>query len=213
MGCAETAASASFACRATSQIADAADCRGDPLSVARWAATAASRELTGREASPSAGVIDSQSVKTTPIRRTLRLRCGQEGQRPQAPNLTTARAIWSTLSSIPPTSMTVTRHRCCCKRSSTASHGCVMFLHGGYTGNKLNDALRKIGTWTIAIIERSDTAKGFVVLPRRRVVERTLAWLSHNRRLAKDFDQTIVPATAWLFVSSIQLFSRRIARL
>jgi len=88
-----------------------------------------------------------------------------------------------------------------------------MFLHGGYTGNKLNDALRKIGTWTIAIIERSDTAKGFVVLPRRRVVERTLAWLSRNRRLAKDFDQTIVPATAWLFVSSIQLFSQRIARL
>ena len=111
----------------------------------------------------------------------------------------TPRAIWSTLSSIPPTSMTLTRHRCCCKRSSTASHGCVMSLHGGFAGNNLNDALRKIGTWTIAIIERSDTTKGFVVLPRRRVVERTLAWLSRNRRLAKDFEQTIVPATACNF--------------
>jgi transposase len=44
-------------------------------------------------------------------------------------------------------------------------------------------------------------------------VERTLAWLSRNRRLAKDFEQTIKSATAWLFVASDQLFTRRIARL
>jgi transposase len=44
------------------------------------------------------------------------------------------------------------------------------------------------------------------------VVERTLAWLSRNRRLAKDFEQTIASATAWLFIASVQLFTRRIAR-
>ena len=55
-------------------------------------------------------------------------------------------------------------------------------------------------------------AKGFEVLPRRWVVERTLAWLNRNRRLAKDFEQTIASATAWLFIASIQLFTRRIAR-
>jgi hypothetical protein len=48
-----------------------------------------------------------------------------------------------------------------------------------------------------------------VVLPRRRVVERTLAWLNRNRRLAKDFEQTIASATAWLFIASIQLFARQ----
>ena len=64
----------------------------------------------------------------------------------------------------------------------------------------------------VEIVKRSDAAKGFVVLPRRWVVERTLAWLNRNRRLAKDFEQTIASATAWLFIASIQLFARRIAR-
>ena len=58
------------------------------------------------------------------------------------------------------------------------------------TGKRVR-ALRRIGKWTIEIVKRSDTAKGFVVLPRRWVVERTLAWLNRNRRLAKDFEQTM----------------------
>jgi len=87
-----------------------------------------------------------------------------------------------------------------------------VFADGGYAGAKLKDALRQIGKWTIEIVKRSDAAKGFVVLPRRWVVERTLAWLNRNRRLAKDFEQIIASATAWLFIASIQLFARRIAR-
>lgn len=82
-----------------------------------------------------------------------------------------------------------------------------------YAGDKLREALRRIGKWTVEIVKRSDVAKGFVVLPRRWVVERTLAWLNRNRRLAKDFEQTIASATAWLFTASIQLFASRIARL
>jgi transposase len=88
-----------------------------------------------------------------------------------------------------------------------------LFADGGYAGDKLREALCRIGRWSIEIIKRSDAAKGFEVLPRRWVVERTLAWLSRNRRLAKDFEQTIESATAWLFVASVQLFTRSIARL
>ena len=87
-----------------------------------------------------------------------------------------------------------------------------IFADGGYAGDKLRQALRKIGKWTVEIIKRPDHAKGFEVLPRRWVVERTFAWLGRNRRLAKDFEQTIASATAWLFIASIQLFARRIAR-
>jgi transposase len=44
------------------------------------------------------------------------------------------------------------------------------------------------------------------------VVERTIAWLNRNRRLAKDFESTIESAQAWLFIASVKLLSRRIAR-
>ena len=87
-----------------------------------------------------------------------------------------------------------------------------VFADGGYAGDKLRQAMAGHGEWTIEIIKRSDTAKGFEVLPRRWVVERTLAWLNRNRRLAKDFEQTIASATAWLFIASIQIFTRLIAR-
>ena len=70
----------------------------------------------------------------------------------------------------------------------------------------------RIGRWTLEIVKRSDVAKGFEVLPRRWVVERTLAWLNRNRRLAKDFEATIASAEAWIMIASIQLMVRRLVR-
>ena len=87
-----------------------------------------------------------------------------------------------------------------------------VFADGGYAGPKLKAALAKLGQWTLEIVKRSDTAKGFKLLPRRWVVERTLAWLSCNRRLAKDFEATIESAEAWIMIASIQILVRRIAR-
>ncbi|MGH6738503.1 MAG: IS5/IS1182 family transposase, partial [Bradyrhizobium sp.] len=57
-----------------------------------------------------------------------------------------------------------------------------------------------------------DHAAGFVVLPRRWVVERTLAWLNRNRRLAKDFEASLESAVAWLFLASVKLLARRLGR-
>jgi transposase len=84
---------------------------------------------------------------------------------------------------------------------------------GGYAGDKLKTALTEIGDWTIEVIKRSDRVKGCVVLPRRWVVERTFAWLSRNRRLAKDFERSIASAKAWLFMASVQMLARRIAKI
>jgi len=85
-----------------------------------------------------------------------------------------------------------------------------IFADGGYAGDKLTKALKGLGKWTLEIVKRPDTAEGFVLLPRRWVVERTLAWL--NRRLAKDFEATIRSATPWLYIASIKLLLRRLAR-
>ena len=87
-----------------------------------------------------------------------------------------------------------------------------VFADGAYAGGKLQKALAKLGKWTIEIVKRSDAARGFVVLPRRWVVERTLAWLNRNRRLSKDFEASIESATTWLYIASVKLMSRRLGR-
>jgi putative transposase len=84
-----------------------------------------------------------------------------------------------------------------------------IFADGGYAGDKLRGELTKPGCWTVEIIKRSDAAKGFEVLPRRWVVERTFAWINRCRRLAKDFEATVTSSTAWVLIAHIRLLTRR----
>ena len=64
----------------------------------------------------------------------------------------------------------------------------------------------------IEIVKKPKDQKGFAVHPRRWVVERCFAWLSRNRRLAKDFEATIASATAFRYAASVMLLTRRLAR-
>jgi transposase len=86
-----------------------------------------------------------------------------------------------------------------------------LFADSACAGDKLLNALTKFGNWTIQIVRRMAASVGFEVLPRRWVVERTLAWLNRNRRLAKDFEVTIATARAWL-LASVHLLIGRLAR-
>ena len=65
---------------------------------------------------------------------------------------------------------------------------------------------------TVEIVRKLKDQVGFVVLPRRWVVERFFAWLGRNRRLAKDFEATIASAAAFLYAASVMLLSRRLGR-
>jgi transposase len=64
-----------------------------------------------------------------------------------------------------------------------------IFADGGYQGPKATAAAARTGTWKIEIVKRLDTAVGFEVVPKRWIVERTIAWISRFRRLARDFER------------------------
>src|SRR6202022_2650199 len=85
-----------------------------------------------------------------------------------------------------------------------------LFADSVYNGTNLRQALAQYGDWTIEIVKRAADAARFQLLPRRWVVERTLAWLNRNRRLAKDFEATLASAKAWVYIASVQLLLRRL---
>lgn len=86
-----------------------------------------------------------------------------------------------------------------------------IYADGGYQGPRVRAAAARTGTWKIEIVKRSDIAKGFVVLPKRWVVERTLAWISRNRRLARDFERYARTVVAFIRLAMIRIMLRRLA--
>ena len=86
-----------------------------------------------------------------------------------------------------------------------------MFADGGDQGPCFEQsAAKSLTTIRVEIVKRSDAAKGFVVLPRRWVGERTLAWLNRCRRLAKDVENRTRNALAFLKLASIRLMLRKL---
>lgn len=85
-----------------------------------------------------------------------------------------------------------------------------IFADGGYAGAKMALVVWRTGAWKLKIVKRTDTA-GFEVLPKRWIIERTFAWISRNRRLARDFERYATTATAFIRLAMIRIMLRQLA--
>src|SRR5262245_18425900 len=170
------------------------------------------RQAEGRDQEPSAGIVDSQSAKGT---RTSGTKGYDAGKRVKGAK---RHLLVDTLGLL----LCVVVHPAniqdrdgakvvLSKARGLCPHLRLIWADGGYAG-KLVAWVSSVCGWVLEIVKRNDTAQGWVLLPRRWVVERTFGWLSQCRALARDYDYHAATSEALIQVAMIHLMLRRLAR-
>ena len=170
------------------------------------------RLAEGRDAEPSAGILDSQSAKGTRTSGTKGFDAGKKVKGTKRHLLVDALGLL----------LCVVVHAANIQDRDGAkvllgkAKGLfptlrLLWADGGYAG-KLVAWVASVCGWVLQIVKRSDAAKGWVLLPRRWVVERTFGWLSQCRALARDYDYHPETSEALIHVAMVHLMLRRLAR-
>jgi len=172
------------------------------------------RQEAGREIEPSAAIIDSQSVETTEVK----------GEREYDSNKKVKGRKRHIVVDVMGLLLAVVVHEASIQERAGAKlllqravlkgfHRLqLIWADGGYSGQPMVDWVWQLAGWVFEVIERTEETVGFVVLPRRWVVERTFAWLGRYRRLSKDYEQLPETSEAMIYAAMVRIMLRRLAR-
>lgn len=170
------------------------------------------RAAEGRDAQPSAAILDSQSVKSDGHGGAVGYDAGKKI------NGRKRHVLVDTLGLL--LGVIVTPASCPEREGAQQVLGLVadwftklrkLWVDGGYTGEAFQQWVSS--QWPklkVEVVKRSAT-KGFAVLPRRWIVERTFGWLMQHRRLVRDYERSVWSAQAWVQLAMIRIQLRRLA--
>ena len=146
-------------------------------------------------------------------RRIERLRCPQERQGPKA--AFAGRHLGSTAVDLCHPRQRTGPGRSTPRTRRVGTAGAPLkkiWADGAYSGKELAKWCEEQGGWELELVERDKGAKGFEVLPKRWIVERTLGWLRRERRLSKDYERKAQTSETLIEVALIRRIPRRLAR-
>lgn len=171
------------------------------------------RKRAGKKCTPTAAILDSQSVKSDAHGGAVGYDAGKQikGRKRHllVDTLGLVLGVFATPASVPDRQGAQTLLEGALDCFDTLR---LIWVDGGYSGEAFADWVKGVRpNLKVEVVKRPDDLKGFKVLPRRWVVERTFGWLMRHRRLVRDYETSVSSAQAWVYLAMTRIQLLRLA--